>query len=259
MSDNLLEIKNVSKVFETSKKESVTALENVSLEVGKQEFICIVGSSGCGKSTLLRLILDLESITSGEILIAGEPASKAAGKIGMVFQEPRLLQWKSVEKNIDFAISRDVPKKERNRIIAENIKLVGLEDFKKSYPGQLSGGMQQRVGIARALSTNPEILLLDEPFGALDAFTKMTLQKEVKRIWHEEQNTMIMVTHDIDEAIFLSTKVVVMTPRPGRIKTVIPIELKEERNRSSYNFLEYRKKILAALFDEGDENVEYVI
>lgn len=255
----MLEIKDATKQFAGNGGNKVLALENVSLDIEENEFVCIVGASGCGKSTLLRLIMSLEELSSGSIQIEGEESRKPSEKIGVIFQEPRLLPWKTVEKNIDFAIPKKIKGEERKRIIEEKIKIVGLEEFHKSVPSQLSGGMQQRVGIARALAANPDILLLDEPFGALDAFTKMTLQDELKKIWKKQKKTMVMVTHDIDEAIYLSTKVVVMTPHPGKIKSVIPIKLEGEVDRSSYNFLEYRKKILSELLDSNKHEIEYII
>ncbi len=258
MSSKILELSNVRKEF-TVKNETVTALDGVNLEVNEGDFISIVGESGCGKSTLLRLIMSLEQLTSGSIRLEGEEIKEPSEKIGVIFQEPRLFPWKSVEKNIDFVIPKSIDKEERKRRIAENISLVGLDNFKKAVPSQLSGGMQQRVGIARALATKPDLLLLDEPFGALDAFTKMTLQSELHKIWEEQKSTMILVTHDIDEAIFLSTHVVVMSPHPGKIKEIFPIELKHPRERSSYEFLECRKHIMSSLLDKDDSTVEYVI
>lgn len=258
MSENILEITNAVKKFQVD-NEAVTALDGVSLCIQENEFISIVGASGCGKSTLLRLIMALEELTSGSIKIEGEEVRGQSEKIGVIFQEPRLFPWKNVEKNIEFVIPRTVPKTERKKIVEENINIVGLQDFKKAVPGQLSGGMQQRVGIARALAAKPDILLLDEPFGALDAFTRMTMQNELLRIWKEEKNTMILVTHDVDEAIFLSTRVVVMTPHPGKIKSIISIKLDGERDRSSYSFLEYRKKIMMELLGHRDRQIEYNI
>lgn len=247
----ILEVKDAVKKF-GSGKEEIIALNGVDLTVEEGEFISIVGASGCGKSTLLRLIMALEDLTSGSIQIEGEEVTAPSDKIGVIFQEPRLFPWKSVEKNIEFVIDRSLSKQERQRIVDENVHLVGLDGFRKSVPSQLSGGMQQRVGIARALASKPDILLLDEPFGALDAFTKMSMQTELQRIWQEQHSTMVMVTHDVDEAIFLSSRIVVMTPHPGQIKTIIPVKLDRPRDRSSYSFLEYRKKVMTALLNREE-------
>lgn len=214
---NILEVKNLDKVFHIN-NENVPVLQNLSLDVEKGEFISIVGPSGCGKSTLLKLIISLEKRDGGTICIDGSEINGISEKCSMIFQEARLMPWLSVEKNIDFVIPKKITGKERQDLVDHNIELVGLSNFRNALPSQLSGGMQQRVSIARGLVTNPELLLLDEPFGALDAFTRMTMQQELLNIWRKENNTMILVTHDIDEAIFLSTKIVIMSERPGKIK-----------------------------------------
>lgn len=169
------------------------------------------------------------------------------------------MPWLSVEKNIDFVIPKSVSKKERKELIDRNIELVGLSNFRNALPSQLSGGMQQRVSIARGLVTNPELLLLDEPFGALDAFTRMNMQQELLNIWREEGNTMILVTHDIDEAIFLSTKIVIMSERPGKIKKIISVDLPGQRDRSSEDFLLIRKSVLEEFFGKNEKMLEYYI
>jgi sulfonate transport system ATP-binding protein len=178
----------------------------------------------------------------------------------MIFQESRLFPWLTVEQNIDFTISRDIPKSQRQEIVRKHIELVGLKGFEKAVPSQLSGGMQQRVSIARGLATNPEILLLDEPFGALDAFTRVNMQQETLNIWEKEKTTMILVTHDIDEAIYLSDRIVVMSTKPSVIKEVIPVKLSRPRDRSSYDFMEIRRKVMLSLFDkDSDKQIEYII
>lgn len=254
----VLKIENLVKKF-SIKNGDVTALDGISLDIQQGEFISIVGPSGCGKSTMLRMITALEGITDGGIQIDGESISGPSEKISMIYQESRLFPWLTVEKNIEFVLPKNLTKKQKNEVVDEHIKLVGLEDFKKALPSQLSGGMQQRVSIARALVTKPEILLLDEPFGALDAFTRMKLQTELLRIWKEQKNTMILVTHDIDEAIFLSNRVIIMSERPGTIKDIIKINLGYPRDRSQYSFLEIRRKILTHFLENKDYPIEYYL
>jgi len=256
--ENVLEIHQVYKDFVIN-GEKKNVLNDINLEVKKGEFICIVGHSGCGKSTLLRLITSLEDITSGEIKIAGKKVDGPSEKCGMIFQEARLLNWLTVTENIGFALDRKLPKQEKKKIVEGLIKLVGLEGFEKALPLQLSGGMQQRVSIARALAVKPEILLLDEPFGALDAFTRVTMQEEVKRVVSEEGTTMVMVTHDIDEAIALADRVVVLSSNPGHIQSIIKVNLGDNRNRSSVDFLEIRREILKALAGEATDIPDYII
>ena len=237
----------------------VQALTEVNLEVGSGEFISIVGASGCGKSTLLRLIGGLEGISQGGIVLGDEPIRGPKVERGMVFQEARLLPWLTVEQNIAFGCRSGMPKKERERLVSEHIALVGLDGFEKALPHQLSGGMQQRASIARALVNRPKVLLLDEPFGALDAFTRIQMQQEVLRIWEVEKTTMILVTHDIDEAIFLGDRVVVMSSRPGTIKKIVPVALPRPRDRSSYDFVQIRKEIYSEFFGEQQKPFAYAI
>ena len=244
-----LRIRNVSKRFELD-SESVLALDDVSLEVDPGEFVSIVGASGCGKSTLLRLVMGLESCTSGKIELGEINISTPSVERGMVFQESRLLPWKNVAENISFGIPKTNHKKEHKTIVKEHIELVGLQGFEHALPYQLSGGMQQRVSIARALVGRPNVLLLDEPFGALDALTRIQMQLEVLRIWETERKTMILVTHDIDEAIFLGDRVIVMSARPGTIRKVFHINLPRPRDRSSTEFMNYRREIFQEFFGE---------
>lgn len=224
---------------------SVLALSNIDLHIAPGQFISIVGGSGCGKSTLLRIIAGFETDYQGTVLLSGKTISKPGLDRGMVFQEHRLLPWLTVEKNIALGLN-GMPDAEVRQRIDEHLALVGLEGFAKAYPSQLSGGMSQRVAIARALVNQPQILLLDEPFGALDALTKIQMQNEVLRIWQAEKTTMILVTHDIDEAIFLGDQVIVMSNRPGTIRKTYPIQLPRPRERSSEAFMAYRK----AIYDE---------
>ena len=250
----ILKIEHLKKDF-AIKDETVHVLEDVSISLAAGEFVSLVGTSGCGKSTILKLIMSLEDPTAGTIEVAGRPVTAPSPLCSMIFQESRLLPWLSVEGNIDFTIPRDVPKAKRRQIVAEHVKLVGLEGFEHAVPGQLSGGMQQRVSIARGLATNPKLLLLDEPFGALDAFTRANLQNETLRIWETEHTTMLFVTHDIDEAIYLSDRIIVLTDRPGRVSNVIRIDLPRPRDRSSLEFMALRRKVMLAL-EKRPEDVE---
>lgn len=259
MSDTILKIDHLKKDF-IIKDQTVEVLKDISLDIRKGEFISLIGSSGCGKSTILKLITNLEDPTSGEILIDGEPVKGPSEKVSMIFQESRLFPWLTAEENIEFTISETIPKNKRREIVQKHIELVGLSGFEKAVPSQLSGGMQQRVSIARALATNPEILLLDEPFGALDAFTRINMQEETLKIWEKEKTTMIMVTHDIDEAIYLSDRIVVLSAKPGVIKDIVSVTLPRPRDRSSLDFMNIRRKSMLALYDkESDKNIEYFI
>lgn len=253
-----LQIKNLNKNY-TIDSEEVHVLENINLTVNPGEFISIVGASGCGKSTLLRLIIGLEDNYEGEILLGAKPVKGTSVDRGMVFQQASLFPWLTVEKNIEFGLVGKLSKGEKKQIVQEHIDLVGLSGFEKAYPDQLSGGMQQRASIARALVNRPKVLLLDEPFGALDAFTRINMQQEVLRIWEAEKTTMILVTHDVDEAIFLGDKVVVMSNRPGNIKKIIPVDLPRPRNRSEYDFVRIRREIYMEFFSQEDRNLEYCI
>ena len=253
-----LHIQHVCKTFETE-NGVVQALENINLDIGPGEFVSIVGASGCGKSTLLKMMLGLENPTEGQITIGSRTVTKPSVDVGMVFQEARLYPWLNIEKNIEFGAPENMSKEEKRKKAKKYIDLVNLDGFEQAYPSQLSGGMQQRAGIARALIGNPEVLLLDEPFGALDAFTRITMQNEVLRVWEHEHKTMVLVTHDIDEAIFLSDRIVILSDRPGSVKEIIPVNLSRPRDRSSNSFLEIRKKILMSFLGKTEVNVEYYI
>jgi NitT/TauT family transport system ATP-binding protein len=229
----VVEIKSVSKVFSGSRDQSVEALRDVSLDIREGEFVSLIGPSGCGKSTLLRLMGDLTSPTSGTVTINSKSASAARldRDYGIVFQAPVLFDWRTVEKNVQLPLEvGGVPGAERTKRAREMLELVELGAFAGHRPWQLSGGMQQRVAIARALALRPEILLMDEPFGALDEMTRERMNLELLRIWDRTGTTIVFVTHSIPEAVFLSTRVVVMSPRPGRITDVIEIDLPRERN-----------------------------
>ncbi|GIM29780.1 sulfonate ABC transporter ATP-binding protein [Clostridium polyendosporum] len=253
-----LKIENLTKNFKID-TGSVTALNNVNLTVKSGEFLSIVGASGCGKSTLLRIMVGLEKNYEGKILLGDEPIKGPGTDRGMVFQESRLFPWLTVEQNVAFGLSNKTYTADKNEIVQEHLELVGLNSFAKAYPHQLSGGMQQRISIARALVNKPKVLLLDEPFGALDAMTRINMQQEVLRIWEKEKTTMILVTHDIDEAIYLGDRVVVMSSRPGMVKKIVPVDLPRPRDRSSYDFMQIRKKIYDEFFAQVDRPFVYDI
>lgn len=244
MSSGVLQLQNVGKIYKQDNKQ-LQVLEQFNLTVLPGEFISIVGSSGCGKSTLLRLIVGLDDNYEGKITLNGESISGPSVKRGIVFQEHRLLPWLTVFQNIELALENTrLSKAEKIASIQEHIDLVGLTGFERSWPHQLSGGMSQRVAIARSLVNRPEVLLLDEPFGALDAMTRSYMQQELQRIWQREKITMILVTHDIDEAVFLGDRIVVMEPKPGRIKRIINMPATHPRNRSSQQFVTTKRQVL---------------
>ena len=248
-------------LWKTFGKGGVTALQDIDLEVGRGEFISLIGPSGCGKSTFLRVIGDLVEPTSGEILVNGKSAQRARldRDYGIVFQAAVLYDWRTVARNI--ALPLELLGWDRSRRadrVREMVELVDLEGFEKNYPWQLSGGMQQRVSIARALSFSPALLLMDEPFGALDEMTRERLNLELLRIWAETGSTVIFVTHSISEAVFLSTRVVVMSARPGRITAVVPIDLEQPRTaetREEPRFFELVTKVREALHAGGADEV----
>ncbi len=229
----ILRLDGVSKSFAKVEKDDITnALENIDLTMKSGEFISLVGASGCGKSTILRLIAGLITPTMGTVTINGKEITGPGPDRGMVFQSPTLFPWLTVEKNISFSLRMQKKLKGHEDDVLRMIRLIGLEEFKDDYPMQLSGGMAQRVALARSLINGPEILLLDEPLGALDAFTRMNMQDEILNVWKEKKQLLIMVTHDVDEAIYMGTKVIVMDAAPGRVKAQIPIEMEYPRNRS---------------------------
>lgn len=260
--ENILEINHVSKSFQIDGK-SVKVLDDISLEIKRGEFICIVGFSGCGKSTLLRIIEGLEARDEGDILIDGKSVREPGNDRAMIFQEPRLFPWLKVRDNIAYGIQdhlrQKMSKQQLTELTDEYIQLVGLEGFENASPKQLSGGMQQRVSIARSLVAKPEVLLLDEPFGALDAITRMNMQKEILRIWQQNKTTMVLVTHDIDEAIYLADRVVILSQRPGGVKKIVNVALERPRKRTDISFSEIRRKIFQEFFDEDHYDEDYII
>ena len=242
--NGVLEFKSVGKQY-VRDNQPLDVLENFNLSVRPGEFISIVGTSGCGKSTLLRLVIGLDDGYKGEILLDGGRIAGTSLDRGIVFQEHRLFPWLTVEQNIAVGLkSIDLSSAQKKRLVQEHIDLVGLGGFEAAYPQQLSGGMSQRVAIARGLVNRPKILLLDEPFGALDALTRTHLQKELQQIWEKEGITMILVTHDVEEAVFLGDRVVVMEPRPGRIKRVIDVPLPHPRERTNFSFVKIKEDVL---------------
>lgn len=228
------------------------ALDRISISLDAGELVSLVGPSGCGKSTLLRLIAGLDFPDSGEVLISEEPITGPSAERGLVFQDPSLFPWLTVRRNIEAGlVARGVLQEKRSEV-KEFMRLVGLEGFADAYPHHLSGGMAQRVALARALINHPKVLLLDEPLGALDAFTRMRLQDEVLRLWQARRTTMLLVTHDIDEAIYMSDRIIILSQRPGTIDQIFPIALNRPRDRSSSDFLRLRSEILELLHFAGN-------
>jgi len=229
----MLEVRQLSKVFfeeNDSRKPGLVALYNISLAIRKNEFVSLLGPSGCGKTTLIRIIAGLLPADCGEVLVNGQAVTVPGRVRCMVFQQFGLLPWRTVLSNVEFGLEIDgVPKDERSARAGQYLELVGLKGFERYYPHQISGGMQQRVGIARALSKKPDILLMDEPFGAVDAQTREQLQEELLKIWSRTDTTVVFVTHSIDEALYLSDRVVVMQARPGRIKEEVSVDLPRPR------------------------------
>jgi ABC-type nitrate/sulfonate/bicarbonate transport system ATPase subunit len=249
-----LRVLNVSKTFAAPDDPLVrrAALDAVSLSLAGGELVALIGPSGCGKSTLLRLIAGLDFPDSGDIVIGSEAITGPSAERGLVFQDPNLFPWLTVRRNIQVGlVARGILREKRDEV-EELFCLVGLESFANAYPHHLSGGMAQRVALARALINHPRVLLLDEPLGALDAFTRMRMQDEVLRIWQARRTTMLLVTHDVDEAIYMSDRIVIMSQRPGRIEQTIPVTLERPRDRSSRDFLHLRGELLEFLHFAGE-------
>ena len=248
----VLKLEEVSKSFAKVENDDVThALSAVSATMESGEFISLVGPSGCGKSTILRLVAGLIHPTTGKVTVDGVEVEGPAPDRGMVFQKPTLFPWLTVEKNIAFSLKMQGKLKGNEELVERMIKVIGLEDFRDDYPAQLSGGMAQRVALVRSLINEPNILLLDEPLGALDAFTRMNMQDEILKIWRKRKQLAVMVTHDVDEAIYMGTRVLVMDANPGRIVADIKIEEPFPRDRSSAAFVAHRNEILNKLHFGG--------
>jgi sulfonate transport system ATP-binding protein len=238
-------IRDLSKSFSLN-GQRLQVLKDLNLDIETGECLAIVGASGSGKTTLLRVLAGLESADGGQVLIDGETIRGVGTERAVIFQEPRLLPWLTVIENVAFGLeARGVDKAQAKAQARHYIRLVGLQDFETAYPRQLSGGMAQRVGIARALTVQPEILLLDEPLGALDAMTKITMQEELARIWHEEQVTMVLVTHDLEEAIYLADRVLVLPKQRGAAPRLIEVDLPRPRDRNEPGFVEKRRRLMA--------------
>jgi NitT/TauT family transport system ATP-binding protein len=254
-----IEVNDVSVHYE-QKGQVFQALDHVSLSIDKGEFICLLGPSGCGKTTLLNAIAGFEKVSNGTVMIDGKPVTKPNIQYVTIFQNYGLLPWRTVQKNVELGLeTKKVPKAERERIANQYIEMVGLSKFKNNHPHQLSGGMQQRVAIARALAVDPDIIFMDEPFGALDAITRMKLQEDVRKLATEEGKTIIFVTHDIEEAVFLADRVVVMTPNPGKVKSIVTIQAGQLRDRTSDEFILMRDKIFEIFNLKTDRTVEYYL
>ena len=248
---SIVSVTHLDKVFEREGLAPTVALADINLEIEEKEFICLVGPSGCGKTTLLRIIAGLEKPTSGDVRLDGVPIAGPDPQRGMVFQEYSLFPWKSVIDNIAFGLEmKGISRQERREIAEEYLDIVNLEQFRDAYPHELSGGMRQRVAIARALANNPRVLLMDEPFGALDAQTRNVMQKELLEIWEETKKTVVFVTHSVDEAVYLADRIVVLSPRPGKIEEVIDVNLPRPRDRTEPVFADLRKYILKRM-EEG--------
>lgn len=245
-----LSVRGLTKIFA---KGRTVALSDITLDIYPGELVCLIGESGCGKSTLLQIMAGFDSPSEGVVLMNGQIITEPDYKRGVVFQESSLLPWLNVEENIGLGLAIRRSSRNRNERLARFVEIMGLKGFEHHYPYELSGGMSQRVAIARALINEPDILLLDEPFGALDAFTRMRLQDEFIRIWERERYTTLFVTHDIDEAVYLGTRVVALTPRPGSIARIFNVQLRRPRDRTSAEFIRLRGMIAKEFMTLGRE------
>lgn len=255
----MIDVSNVTISFEEENQTHVI-LDDVSLNIKKGEFICLLGPSGCGKSTLLNAMAGFLKPTSGEIKIENQIVQKPSMKYVTIFQNYGLLPWRTVQKNVELGLETQKYSKEKKAQIASHyLKMVGLEHAAKKRPAQLSGGMQQRVAIARALAVEPDILFMDEPFGALDAITRMKLQTDILEIAQDTKKTVVFVTHDIEEAVFLADRIVIMSANPGRIKALLTVQLPKHRDRTSNDFLMIRDKVYEIFNMKSHETIEYYI
>lgn len=256
-----ISIKNVHKEFKDNEGNDFIALDDFSLDIESGSFVSLIGPSGCGKSTLLRMIAGLDNPTSGELLLDDEKIEGTNHERGLVFQQANLFPWLNVKDNIATGLVARGVYKENKKEVDDYIKLVGLSGFEKSYPHQLSGGMAQRVSLVRALVNKPKVLLLDEPLGALDAFTRMNMQEEILKIWREHKITVILVTHDVDEAVYMSDTIVILSARPGRIQEVLKLPQERTRSRNYPDFVKTRTEILEKLnfASNIDSTIGYVI
>lgn len=251
--DVIVKIDHVEKIYQ-SRSGEVVALNGVDMEIRENEFVCVVGPSGCGKSTLLNIIAGLERPTSGRVCVKGKEVVNPGSERGVIFQQYALFPWLTVKKNVKFGLKlRGVKEPELSEIADKYIRLVGLEEFGDSYPKELSGGMKQRVAIARAYAVNPEILLMDEPFGALDAQTRTQLQTELLETWEKEKKTCFFITHDVEEAIILAQRVVIMSARPGRVKEIVPVNIpypRTQETKMTKEFLDLKVHVWGQVYRE---------
>ncbi|MGA9186980.1 MAG: ABC transporter ATP-binding protein [Methanosarcina sp.] len=255
-----ISVEEVSKIYELNDKSISVALEKVDLSIEEGKFICLLGPSGCGKTTLLNMIAGFDKPSTGAIKINGNDVSQPSIDRIAIFQNFGLLPWRTVIKNVELGLeSKGFDEKKRREIAEGYLELVGLSNYKDHHPHQLSGGMQQRIAIARALAVDPKILFMDEPFGALDAMTRMTMQDEIERIWQEKKKTIIFVTHDIEEAVFLADRIVVMTAGPGKVKKIIDVPLARKRDRTSHGFLVIRDEVFREFELKSIDKMEHYL
>jgi NitT/TauT family transport system ATP-binding protein len=257
-----VEFRNISKNYTNLKEDETAALKNINLTVKDGEFVCVLGPSGCGKSTLLEIAAGLLPRSGGEILLDGKLQSGTSRDIGVVFQDSSLFPWRSIRKNIEFGMEvAGADRDERAQRVQKAVEMVGLKGFENKYPHQLSGGMRQRAGLARTLVNDPSFILMDEPFSAVDHLTRLTLQDEIVRIWLQEKKTILFITHDVAEAVYLATRVVLLSPRPGRIRRIFDVPVDRPRDRSDPRLLEVVEKIYISLNNPHDEEekTEYYI
>lgn len=255
-------MRNISKKYSNAQGEETTALEDISLTIKDGEFICVLGPSGCGKSTLLEITAGLLPRSGGELLLDGKPQSGTSRDIGVVFQDSSLFPWRSIRKNVEFGLEvAGISRSEREQKVQRAIETVGLGGFENKYPHQLSGGMRQRAGLARTLVNDPRFILMDEPFSAVDHLTRLALQEEIVRIWLQEKKTILFITHDVAEAVYLADRVVVLSPRPGRIRRIFDVPAGRPRDHRDPGLLEVVEKIYIVLNNPGDEDerAEYYI
>ena len=251
----MIQVDNVSKEYNAQGEDATLALKDVSLHVNDGEFVCLVGPSGCGKSTLLSIVAGLLGHSAGSISVAGTKVTGTSRDIGVVFQDASLFPWKTIKKNIAYGLSiANVPKEEQEKRVAKYIKLMGLNGFEAKYPSQLSGGMKQRAGIARALVMDPKVILMDEPFSALDYLTRRTLQDELLRLREQEKKTVFFVTHDINEAVYLADRVILLTPRPGTVQKEYVIDRPFPRSRQDSYFVSKAAEIVADIGSDASNH-----
>lgn len=252
--DNIkIAIRDVTKLY-SNNSHSLIALDAINLEIMDGEFFCLLGPSGCGKSTLLNIMAGFEKPTDGKVLIEGGEIAAPNPRYVTVFQDYGIFPWRTVQENVEFGLEiKGIEVDERKKIAEVFIKMVGLVGFEMRHPIELSGGMKQRVSLARALAVNPEIIFMDEPFGAVDALTRMKLQEELVKIWREENKTIVFVTHDIDEAIYLGDRIAVMSSMPGRIKSLLDVPMNRPRLRTENDFLLIKEKIYLEFFEYADK------